>query len=254
MASEPVPLASFPVHAVAQGANGTALVFHRSKTLLDKVRSRLLGVNPVTATVGTAATLMLREDAKRYSWGFVNLSATPMFLFFDGEVSTTRGIFVAANGGQVLCEGDSLQVFGPASARAYYYDRNPVERASLGQFTPGAASEGSTTTGSRTVPAGSKGYLQFAGTWVENGGTAALNGAAEISITITTAGGASSRANFARLPTGAAAAAFNHPGFTGGLGLLPAAANVSVVRQSGNTAAGSSVTYEGVYHMVEFDA
>jgi len=56
-------------------------------------------VNPVTSTVTTAVTQILREDATRVAVIIINLGANDMIIGFDREVSASRGIRVGANGG-----------------------------------------------------------------------------------------------------------------------------------------------------------
>jgi len=56
-------------------------------------------VNPVTSSVGTSVTEILRENASRIAIVLINLGAYPLFVAFDREVSATRGVRVAANGG-----------------------------------------------------------------------------------------------------------------------------------------------------------
>lgn len=58
-------------------------------------------VNPVTSTVATTATEILRNNPDRYSWVIVNLSANRGFIGFDREVSSTKGIPIEASGGVV---------------------------------------------------------------------------------------------------------------------------------------------------------
>jgi len=57
--------------------------------------------NPVTATVATTVTQVARNNPKRVELLLVNLSANRGFIYFDTQVSTTRGIPVGADGGFV---------------------------------------------------------------------------------------------------------------------------------------------------------
>jgi len=56
-------------------------------------------VNPVTPTVGTSVTQILREDPNRIAVVIINLGANSMYIGFDREISSTRGILLSANGG-----------------------------------------------------------------------------------------------------------------------------------------------------------
>jgi len=54
-----------------------------------------------TVTVATTVTDVLLNDPDRFSWIITNLSANRGFLWFDREVSATRGIPIEASGGVV---------------------------------------------------------------------------------------------------------------------------------------------------------
>jgi len=60
-----------------------------------------LVINPVTNTVETTATQILKNNPDRIFWLVVNLSGNNGFLGWDTLVSSTRGLFIAANGGFV---------------------------------------------------------------------------------------------------------------------------------------------------------
>lgn len=57
--------------------------------------------NPVTPTVATTATRILRNDPARVAWTAINMSANTGFLGFSSGVSSTQGIQVNASGGSV---------------------------------------------------------------------------------------------------------------------------------------------------------
>jgi len=63
-------------------------------------KTRLI-VNPVTDTVATTSTEILRNNPDRIFWLVVNLSANNGYTGWDNLVSATRGLLVAANGGFV---------------------------------------------------------------------------------------------------------------------------------------------------------
>ena len=58
-------------------------------------------VNPVTATVLTTATLILKNNPDRLALLIVNLSANRGHAGFDRQVSTTKGIPIEASGGLI---------------------------------------------------------------------------------------------------------------------------------------------------------
>ncbi|MDH5199606.1 MAG: hypothetical protein OEW93_01860 [Candidatus Bathyarchaeota archaeon] len=57
--------------------------------------------NPVTDTVQTTATMILKNNPDRLAVLIVNLSANRGYLGFDRQVGPTRGIPVEASGGLV---------------------------------------------------------------------------------------------------------------------------------------------------------
>jgi len=61
-------------------------------------KTRLV-VNPVTDTVGTTATEILKNNPDRVYWLIVNLSAYDGYAGWDRGVSATKGILLPANGG-----------------------------------------------------------------------------------------------------------------------------------------------------------
>jgi hypothetical protein len=60
-------------------------------------------VNPVTDTVGTTATLILRNNPERIFWLAVNLSVNKGYVGWDAQVSSSKGIPIAPSGGYVSC-------------------------------------------------------------------------------------------------------------------------------------------------------
>ncbi len=58
-------------------------------------------VNPITGTVATTATRILANNPNRVQWIAINLSANDGFVGFSGDVSSTKGIRLPANGGNV---------------------------------------------------------------------------------------------------------------------------------------------------------
>jgi len=56
-------------------------------------------INPVTNTVATTPTLILRNNPDRIYWLIVNLSPYDGYVGWDSQVSATRGLLLPANGG-----------------------------------------------------------------------------------------------------------------------------------------------------------
>jgi len=61
-------------------------------------KTRLV-VNPVTDTILTTPTEILKNNPDRVYWLIVNLSAYDGYACWDREVSATKGILLPANGG-----------------------------------------------------------------------------------------------------------------------------------------------------------
>lgn len=63
-------------------------------------------INPVCASILAGAHIVARENADRFALLVVNLDGAAMYLGWDSEVSTTRGILVDAGGGFVSLVAD----------------------------------------------------------------------------------------------------------------------------------------------------
>jgi len=75
-------------------------------------------VNPVTDTVLTTPTEILRNNPDRIFWLIVNLSPNNGYAGWDREVSATRGLFIPSNGGYASAsvEEDGELVIHPVYA------------------------------------------------------------------------------------------------------------------------------------------
>jgi len=75
-------------------------------------------INPVTNTVATSATEILRNNPNRIFWLVVNLSVNDGYIGWDNEVAATRGLPIAASGGFASCsvEEDGELVIYPVFA------------------------------------------------------------------------------------------------------------------------------------------
>jgi len=60
-----------------------------------------LNTNPVTSTVGTTPTEILKNNPDRVFWLIVNLSGNDGYVGWDREVSSSKGLLVPSNGGYV---------------------------------------------------------------------------------------------------------------------------------------------------------
>ncbi len=57
--------------------------------------------NPETASIATTVTRVLKNNPDRIEWLIINLSTNDAFLAWDNQVSSTRGVKLAAGGGSV---------------------------------------------------------------------------------------------------------------------------------------------------------
>ena len=62
--------------------------------------------NPVTDTVNTTPTLVLKNNPDRFQWLIINLSSNDVYLGFSSEVSSTRGIRLGPGGGFATMNAD----------------------------------------------------------------------------------------------------------------------------------------------------
>jgi hypothetical protein len=73
--------------------------------MLKEVIERMYGVktdmlvNPVTDTVLTTPTQLLKPNPNRLAWTLINLGSEAIYLSFTQDVATTKGIYVASGGG-----------------------------------------------------------------------------------------------------------------------------------------------------------
>ncbi len=82
------------------------------KVTLSKLLENLYGVrtseqeNPVTTSIGTAATRLLANNPNRVSVVIFNLSANSIYIGLTNGVSSTNGIYIAPNGGSISLQWD----------------------------------------------------------------------------------------------------------------------------------------------------
>lgn len=62
--------------------------------------------DPVTPTVATTVTQILKNNPDRLAYTIINLTAYSIYIAFDREVSTTRGILIPASGGSLSMSAD----------------------------------------------------------------------------------------------------------------------------------------------------
>lgn len=62
--------------------------------------------NPLATSVLTTVTKVLQNNPDRLSYTVVNLGGTALYLAFDNEVSSTRGILLVASGGSLTLNAE----------------------------------------------------------------------------------------------------------------------------------------------------
>lgn len=62
--------------------------------------------NPEVTAVATTVTRLLKNNPDRLSYTFINLGANSVYLAWDREVSTSRGVLVASGGGSITLSAD----------------------------------------------------------------------------------------------------------------------------------------------------
>lgn len=73
-----------------------------SRFVEDKFGMKTRSVtNPVTPTVATSKTLILKNNPDRLAYTVINLTGFALHVAFDREVSSTRGILIPPSGGSL---------------------------------------------------------------------------------------------------------------------------------------------------------
>lgn len=84
-------------------------------------------INPVTDTVGTSTTKVLGNNPNRLAFTIINLSSNVVYLGFDRDVSSSKGIYLSPNGGSLSMLYDEdfnsvgYEVFGKAADDSKIY-------------------------------------------------------------------------------------------------------------------------------------
>lgn len=144
-----------------------------------------------------------------------------------------------------------MRVTSPATARPWYYDRNPSPRALTCNTTFGAAAAAATVRATRTVPAGKKAYVEFVNLGIWNSSATGLNNNVLLQVLMTQGGSSEvvAQNGMANGQTG-----YGVPVAFGGAGELNAGDVIELRDLSDNNAAGTSVTDRGGVKLTEFDA
>lgn len=94
------------------------------------VRTRLVE-NPVITSIGTTAGLVLSNNPDRLAWVITNLSVNVMYVGYNNDVASTKGIYLDKNGGSIGAiwkqdfQATSWEVFivaAGASSAVYSYE------------------------------------------------------------------------------------------------------------------------------------
>lgn len=203
-------------------------------------------------SIGTTKAKLLNNNPNRLSFTLVVMSANRVFLLPDQDVSTTAGLPVQITGGSLTVEANEVKLFGPASARPAYYDRNPTTIDETGANNPGAALLGITTQWTYTVPANRAFYAEFLYANAGNLATMAINGLAIVVLETSVQGGGFSEVLRSALAIGEASR--YAPVVVGGTGYFEAADALRARCQSNNNAAASDVDLKSGMKGTEFDA
>ena len=63
-------------------------------------------INPVVSSVGTSATKILNNNPDRLAWILINLGTEEIYVAFESDVSSNKGILVDKNGGFLVLTVD----------------------------------------------------------------------------------------------------------------------------------------------------
>lgn len=70
-------------------------------------------INPITDTVQTTATKILNNNPDRLAVVIINLGSNPVYVSVKPDVSTSKGIRLATNGGGLILNAkDDLELVG----------------------------------------------------------------------------------------------------------------------------------------------
>lgn len=250
---EGAPLSSYAVRAIAAvtGQGVYVLEILRNEQPGGKLETRPKR-NPLTASVLSSVTKLLGNDPNRVFWMIVNLGSSAVLIDFDNDPTTTSGLQVSPNGGVVTCEGNELRVYGPATARSSYYDRNPVKRVLTANDDAGAANLADGAGWTYTVPAATKAYWEAAMVQVRLRNLVACDDQSRAYIAVTPSGGVAT--NLLVACTFKGEAGTRDTVALGAIGLLAAGDSVSGRRFTNNAAVGSNVELLTSSMFTEFDA
>lgn len=71
--------------------------------LLDKFKVKTRAVeNPLVSSLGTSAVKVLDNNGDRLGWVVINLSSNTVYLALKSDVGSSKGVFVAPNGGSAM--------------------------------------------------------------------------------------------------------------------------------------------------------
>jgi len=70
-------------------------------------------INPEASVINTSPVRVLSNNPDRLSWVIVNLSGSDIWLGFDREVSSTKGLFLASGGSAITTDWrDDFELVG----------------------------------------------------------------------------------------------------------------------------------------------
>lgn len=76
------------------------------------VRTRVVE-NPVVSSIGITAEVVLKNNPDRLGFVIINLSENAVYIGIDKEVATTKGIYLAPNGGTLsVFYGEDFELVG----------------------------------------------------------------------------------------------------------------------------------------------
>jgi len=84
-------------------------------------------INPETDVVNTSPVRVLSNNPNRLSWVIVNLSGSDIWLGFDREVSSTKGLFLASGGSAIATDWrDDFELVGYEVWAIASADNSPI--------------------------------------------------------------------------------------------------------------------------------
>lgn len=143
------------------------------------------------------------------------------------------------------------RIVSPVASRPVYYDRNPSSQTLI-YVNAGTSPHSVTERDARTIPAGSKGFVEIAQTEVRRSSAASSAGVAQMTLGFTPDGGSLANLFYAALQDDQNSVGDAQSQVVSATMILEEGDKIAIRTADGST--GGSVDYTGTAKIMEFDA